>query len=866
MDINIKNSTNNQEYWSSKFKEKWLNSCFVYDYEENHYNKLSITRKKISLPKEISTKMLDMSNGSDYRLHMILVASVMCILHEYISEDELMVWTSIYKQEADHEFINTILPIRNSIEKNMSFKQFLLQIKNNIIEATENQNYPIEKLLRELYSVQYESQSSLINVAILLDNIQDKSYIEQYNPKLLFLFNRIKDELELTIEYNSSLYDDTSIERISQNLCVFLQKILFEVDKVIDDVEIISNKEREQLLIDFNNTEVNYDLTKTIPKLFEECVDKYPNDIAVVYEDKKISYKELNEKSNQVANALFVKGVNRDNVIAIYMKPSIEIIVAIIATLKAGVAYVPIDVSYPKERVQHIISDSGAIMLITDNESDITNEFEGEVINILNTSFNTNSKLNLDRAVDGDSLAYVIYTSGSTGKTKGVSIEHRSILNSVLWYRKYFSLSEESNVLQPASFSFDASVLLIFSTLISGGKLVIINQKELLNQEKFRNVITNNSVTHLSLVPSIYNTILRNENMGFNNLKRVVLAGESLNEQLVKEHFSKIGNVKLYNGYGPTENSVCTTVYEFTPNNTKILIGKPLDNTKCFILRNNKLLPIGAVGELYISGAGLAREYINNETLTKERFRECPFIQGSKMYKTGDLARFDNNGELKFFGRCDQQVKINGYRIELGEIENSILEIEGIKDALVAELNDEKVGNFICAYIVCNDDIDAEFVRKSLVDKLPRFMVPSFFVKIDKIPRNVNGKIDNNKLMNPLKSLKEIDKYEPPKNDLEAKLCKIYERVLGVDNIGIKNNYFHIGGDSIKSINLTNSINEELDIKLQVSDIYNNQTIKQLAVFINSNCNEDHSKYEEEKYKEAMDELNMLKESIISRR
>jgi amino acid adenylation domain-containing protein len=853
-----------KKYWLEKLEGELGESGFPYDFEAGAVLEPVIDSLIFEFQGEVFSRLIKLSNGSDSRLHMILTACVVVLLYRYSGSNNIIVGIPVDKQDEEGDFINTVLAVKNHLGEKMIYKELLLQVRETIIEAIENQNYPIEVLLHDLGMNSSEGRFPLFDVAIILENIQDKKYLQHVNTAVNFIFKAGSKSIETAVEYNSLLYKRTTIERIVDHFTRIMGGVLSNVNVPIADIELLSEKEKECILVGFNNTLVDYPENKTIHRLFEEQVEINPGKTALVYEKKSLTYEELSERVTQLARVLRAKGVQPTVTAGICVTRSIEMVVGLLGILKAGGAYLPIDPWYPLERIQYIIEDSAIDILLTNGGSAQDVQFPGEVINLdHSTSYNNDRLSFISSDTTGNHPAYIIYTSGSTGKPKGVIIEHSAIVNTLYWKRDYCGFSRKDAILQIPSFSFDSSVTDIFAPLISGSTLVLINYQYQFEMDYLSHLIRQNQVTHFLIVPTFYKTFLEQIPDDLENLTAVTVAGDHFTEHLVKDHFEKLTKVKLYNEYGPTENSVCSTVYEFEPGKPTILIGKPISNVKCYILdENGRISPIGVPGELCVSGKGIARGYLNKIELTMEKFVIHPDIPGKRIYKTGDLAKWVEDGNLEFLGRMDYQVKIRGYRIELGEIEKHLLKHGNIDEVVVMSKEDKRGEKYLCAYFISAEELNPAALREFLMDNLPEYMVPTYYVQLEQMPLTSVGKIDRKQLGKVDIAEKLTIDYVGPRTELEKSLAEIWQNELGVEEVGIRDNYFNIGGDSIKSIALLNIVNEKIGINLKVADLYLNNTIEKLAIKITEEKGEEEITSTDE-YDETLQEVEELQKRIL---
>ncbi len=860
-----------KEYWLNKLGGDLVLDHFPYDFNIGGAADRHMKSLEFELPETQSLDLIKLSSGSDRRLHMILTAALVILLEKYTGDRDIIVGTSVEKQEFEGEFINTVLPLRSSINGGMTFKELLLQVRETLIEAADNQNYPIESLLHDLGFDPRQHPFPLFDTAVLLENIQDKKYLEPVPVNMFFLFLRIDRRIEGRLEYNSRLYGEITMEQIARHFQQLCGLLLSDLNITVDDVDILSAEEKNHLLWDFNHSSPGspgtaaYPTGKTIPQLFEDQVEKTPGHFSVLFEEQRLTYCQLNEKVNRLAHTLRSRGVKGDTIVGIMADRSIRMIAGMLGILKAGGAYLPLPPGYPKERLMVMIKDSSVNLLLTDHTPDLAPGFPGECIHMDSGDCHGEERSNPGIMNDGNNIAYIIYTSGSTGKPKGVAVEHVSIVNTLHWRKHYYGFDEKDVVLQVPSFAFDSSVEDIFTPLISGALLVLFREQMRLNLGHLGDLIQKHGVTHFLIIPNFYQAFLKEIPARLQGLRSVTAAGDNFSAELVKEHFEKLKKVRLYNEYGPAENSVCTTAYEFAPHRTAVLIGKPITNAICYILdRSHRSTPIGVPGQLCIAGPGLARGYLNNPGLTAEKFdqdlwdyrdyrdKDQKFLRGGpggavfsksalpgrrrqKLYKTGDLARWKHDGNIEFLGRADQQVKIRGIRIELGEIENQLLKRENIKEAVVVAKEDNRGDKYLCAYLVMtgNDTVlEAEKLIESLKIDLPEFIIPGYFIKLEKIPLTPNGKIDRKKLPQP--EIQRETTYIAPRTPLEANLVEIWAEELDLDQdkIGIDSNFFQLGGHSLKATSLISKIHKTMKLEIPLLELFRVPTVRGLADYI----------------------------------
>ncbi|NEZ84183.1 amino acid adenylation domain-containing protein [Clostridium botulinum] len=829
-----------EEYWRN-YLSCYENVARIPISAERHKEeKYELKELKFAINKEKTKKLERIVKTERVTMNTIIQAVWGILLQRYNNIDDVVFGTVVSGRNANIEgidrmvglFINTI-PVRIKTESGMSFVELIKEIQKLSLESSKYDYYPLAeiqsktKLKNELinnivvYENYYIDNSSInlnekINKKFIMENMKSR---EETNYDLNLIIGP-SEELNIKLSYNKKIYDDYIIEKISKQLALIIDTIISNKNILVDEIEIIEEEEKNKILYEFNDTKVDYPKDKTIQELFEEQVEKTPNNIAVVFEDKKLTYRELNEKANSLGRLLRDKGVKADSIVGIMVERSVEMIVGIMGILKSGGAYLPIDPSYPVERIEYMIEDAKIDILITSEEFINKVKFSKSIVNIKEKSIL--KKDNLDIINKSSDLAYVIYTSGSTGRPKGVMVEHKSLINLCNYHNKKFNIKEEDKSTSYAEFSFDASVWEVFPYLIIGATIYIINENIKLDIIKLNKYYEKNNITISFLPTPICQQFMEVDNT---SLRVILTGGDKLNNYKEKQ-------ISIINNYGPTEATVLTTSYHVKSKVNNIPIGKPMYNQRVYILNNKKVAPIGVSGELCISGDGLARGYLNNPELTSEKFVDNPFEPGERMYRTGDLAKWLPDGNIEFLGRIDNQVKIRGFRIELEEIENRLLEYEGVKEAVVVAKEDKERSKYLCAYIVSNNKIDRNELKNYLLKGLPEYMIPSYFIELEKIPLTSNGKIDRRALPEPNRKMNIGIGYEAAGNELEEKLVKIWSEILEVNEIGINDNFFELDGNSLKAMMLVSKIYKELEVEVPLNDLFKAATIKELSKYI----------------------------------
>ncbi|WP_338400464.1 amino acid adenylation domain-containing protein [Bacillus thuringiensis] len=660
--------------------------------------------------------------------------------------------------------------------------------------------------------------------------------------------------LRFSLDYCTELFTQETIENLCEHYINVLDNVINSNEMKISEIDLLSESEKNQILYEFNNTKAVYPKDKTIQELFEDQAKKTPDNIAIVFEDEKLSYKELNEKANCIARVLRNKGVKPDTIVGIMVDKSLETITGILGILKAGGAYLPIDSDYPKKRIEYMLKDSESNILLSKKNLVESIEFNGEIIDLLNEELFNLDRNNLEIINSSSDLAYVIYTSGTTNNPKGVLCEHKNVVRLVN-NTNYIEFSKDDKILQTSSMVFDASTFEVWGALLNGLELYLSKNEGIILPELLEKFVDKNNITILWLTSELFNQIAEENIDVFKGLRYLLVGGDVLSPKYISLVRNQFTNLKILNGYGPTENTTFSTTYliekEYSSN---IPIGKPITNSKAYIVDGNfNLNPVGIYGQLCVSGDGLARGYLNRPELTAEKFVENPFESGAKMYKTGDLAKWLPDGNIEFLGRMDNQVKIRGFRIELGEIENRLLRHKDIKEAVVVVKENKNHEKEICAYVICEKEITQLNLKKYLKESLPEYMIPVHFMRLEKMPLTFNGKLDRKSLPEPIRDTT-LNKYEAARNEIEEKLVKIWSEVLGIEKVGINDNFFELGGHSLKITVVISKIHKELDRKVPLKELFKSPTIKELSEFIESteeNRYLEIEKVEEKEYYEA---------------
>ena len=874
---------NQLNYWQKQLAAAPALLHLPTDYPRPLQQSFQGDRIKCILSPELSQGLNKLSREKGVTLFMTLLTAFQTLLYRYTGQTDILVGTPIANRTRSELagligfFVNTLV-LRTDLARNPSFSELLKQVRETATDAYDHQDLPFEMLVEALQPERNMSYTPLFQVMFGLDNeIVDSIDLEGIKATHQPLeFKIAKFDLSLSIqvketgltaiwEYNTDLFEPSTIERLSGHFVNLLTGIIANPEQTVSQLPLLTESERNQLLFDWNQTEIDYKNDLCLHQLFEQQVKQNPQAIAVKLEDEFLTYEELNCKANQLAHYLQSLGVKSDSLVGIFVERSLDMIIGILGILKAGGAYVPLDINYPQERITYLIEDTQLSIVLT--QSKFIEQLPKFIPNTicLDQDWSIIAKQSTVSPlveVDQHNLAYIIYTSGSTGQPKGVMIEHRSVVNYILTTIREYGITSEDQILQFFSICFDASVQEIFVSLLSGATLVLRTEEMLRSSEYFWQCCQKWQLTVLSF-PTAYWHQLASELTPdtlpiLSKIKLIVIGGEAIQPAKVQQWQTVTGQYsplpRLLNGYGPTEATIVTTLSEFTsPTITNIPIGRPISNTQVYILYAClQPVPVGVAGELHIGGMGLARGYLNRPELTQEKFIPNPFKKDevipptplnkggnepSKLYKTGDLCRYLPDGNIEYLGRIDNQVKIRGFRIELGEIETVLSQHNAVKTAVVIAQEDETNQKRLVAYIIPQKEIisapkeknslNVTELRQFLKAKLPEYMIPSAFVILESLPLTPNGKIDHRAL--PAPEFQSQEQYIAPRNPIEEILSSIWAKVLKVAQVGIHDNFFELGGHSLLATQLISRIREAFQVEMPLRELFVAPTIAELS-------------------------------------
>lgn len=814
--------------------------------------------RSLKLSPALLISLTELSQQQGVTLFMTLLAAFQVLLARYTRQDDISVATPVAgRNRAELEgligfFVNTLV-LRTNLSGNPPFSELLRRVREVALGAYAHQDLPFERLVEELQPARDLGTNPLFQVMMVLQNapaeivtlpglnlslLPNESLTAKFD--LTLFLNQTGDGLGVALEYSTDLFEPETIGRMLAHYEKLLECVTVDPERSVSDLEFITAGEREQLLVEWNATAVSLDQTSVV-SLFENQVKRTPYAPAVEFGDQQLTYRELNRRANQLGHYLRKLGVGPEARVGICLERSCEIVIAVLGVLKAGAAYVPLDPSYPKERLAFIVADTQMPVLLTlEHLLPILPELSERVI-----CLDADRGL-IERESDGpcvgdlmpDNLAYVIYTSGSTGKPKGVLVSHRNLAHSTA-ARAFYYQAPVTKFLLLSSFAFDSSIAGIFWTLCEGGTISLPGNNFQQDLGQLTKQIAQQNISHLLTLPSVHALILAEpQPQRLASLRAVIVAGESCPVGLLEQHYELLPDAALFNEYGPTEGTVWSSVCDCRFQNrgsAQVSIGRPIANVQIYILdaRLNPA-PVGVSGELFIGGAGITRGYLNRPELTAEKFIPNPFgAEGTRLYRTGDLARRLPDGNVEFLGREDQQVKIRGYRIELGEIEAVLLQHQTIRECVVVAREDEAGDKRLVAYLVSHAQPGPTVsdLRAFIKDRLPDYMAPAVFVTLASLPVMSNGKIDRRALPAP-ETPELASTFVAPVTRLEKLLAEIWIEVLKVPRVGINDNFFTLGGHSLLAIRTVARIRDVFQVELQVRSLFDLPTVAELSPHI----------------------------------
>ncbi|NML37853.1 amino acid adenylation domain-containing protein [Chitinophaga sp. G-6-1-13] len=841
-----------QDYWLSQLSGGWLPLDIPADKPRppvKSYNGGTIS-KTITPGASQAFSQLCQEKGTT--LFAGLVTALNILLYKYSGQEDIVIGSPVAGREhVDLSeqigfYVNT-LALRTRLNKEDSFLSLLEKVSRDTVAANEHQAYPFDELVRKLNLKREPGRSPLFDVMITLQHQQEKLFngvtglqMSPWNDDtamgskfdLTFYFTASPHGIELTLEYNSDLFLKSTAVRMAGHLSQLLETVCARPELAIAGLDYLSAGEKEQLLTEFNKPAVDNAANTTLVALFEEQVRQCPNRVAVKFEAEVFSFDALNTAANRLARWLRENyDIRPDDLVAVQLKKGPQMIISLLGVLKSGAAYIPVGYDYPQERVDYILENSQCKILI--DESLLAGI--AEVLATMDAN-------DLPQVNSPEDLAYVIYTSGSTGRPKGCMLEHRGVVNRLEWMWKAYHYHPDDVILQKTTYTFDVSVWEIFMPLCWGATMVLCGEEDNRDPYRILEIVKQQQVTCMHFVPSMLSSFMGvleadpEQLTALRSLRLLVTSGEALLPETVRKWYRLAGR-PLYNLYGPTEASIDVTAYATTAADTRIPIGKPVDNIQIHILDEaGQLVPVGIAGEICIAGIGVARGYLNNETLTRRSFSDDPFIPGNRMYHTGDIGRWLEDGNIEYIGRRDHQVKIRGYRIETGEIETALLSCEGVESVCVTDRVNSSGEKELLAYVVAS--LSEAALKQYLHKLLPAYMIPARFIRLERLPLTDSGKVNRRALPLPedIAAPENNADYVAPATQTAILLAAIWEKLLQRERISATANFFDIGGSSLSVISLGGLIHKNFQVKISLRELFDTPVLEEQARLIQTSA------------------------------
>ena len=848
----------NMQYW----RKQLAGDLPALDLPTDHPRPSLQTFRGQRVTSELSSTLIDqlqrLSREQNATLYMILFAAFTVLLRRYSRQEDILVGTpTAGRLKSDFEgvvgfFVNNLV-LRTDLRGNPSFVELLRRVQRTAMEAFEHQSIPFDQLVEELQPERSLDRSPIFQVMFSLQNaplpplrlgdlamtpLEFEGFRARYDLAVdIYL---LEGNYHCDFEYNTAIFEEPTVRQILQHYIRLLQVAVSSPATPIDALPMLSEEERCHLLEDWNRTEMPLEPYATVPAWFRAQRIKSPEATAVEMGRRTLSYAELDAQSSRLASVLRAQGIGRGTIAGIYLQRSPEMVVALLGILKSGAAYLPLDPTLPPKRTEFLLADSAVRVIVT--HTDLRDALpESEALHLMIETVDLNGEDIEDSAADKpkpEDLAYLIYTSGSTGNPKGTEIPHGALVNLLSSMLREPGMSSTDTLVAITTLSFDIAALEIFGPLVCGAKVVLASRDQVIDPESLAALIEDSEATIMQATPSTWRSLVESGWMGQTNL-RMWCGGEALSSDLAENLLAR--GRELWNLYGPTETTIWSSAHRVRGGENPLLIGKPIGNTRMYILdAEDQPVPIGVPGELYIGGAGVARGYWRRPDLTATRFMADPFgtNPGRRMYRTGDRARYRREGQIQLLGRTDHQIKLRGHRIELEEIETVLNRHPEVLQAVVV-LHGEGSHQQLVAWVRLIDEADVGQLRPWLQTQLPEYMIPSAFLPIQEIPQTPNGKVDRKRLPVPEGFARERSSATvSPRSGIERQLAKLWSDVLGIDRVGIRDNFFDLGGHSLLLIRVHAGIRKELDVHIPVVDLFRYPTIESMAACLERRLSE----------------------------
>jgi amino acid adenylation domain-containing protein len=803
------------------------------------------------LSAEVTERLKQVSTENGATLFMTLLAAFNVVLWRYTRQQDILIGSPIANRNRTEIegiigfFVNTLV-LRSTVNPEMSFREFLAQVRETTLGAYGHQDVPFERLVEELQPERTLNRPPLFQVMLTLQTWEemhlDGLEMTSMNTKrevTKFDLSLFLSETEIGLyswgAYNTDLFDGSTIARLLKHFHTLLEEIAANPDARLSELSLMTTEETQQFE-QWNQTQSEYERDKCVHQLVELQASRQPNALAVVYGEKQISYGELNRRANRLAHYLRAHGVGLEIRVGVLMERSANWIVALLGILKAGGVYVPLDGSYPAGRLRFMVEDAEIRLLLTQSGQP---RIEASEVVYLDQDWEwleSESAENPENVTQAEDLAYLMYTSGSTGQPKGVGVPHRAI-NRLVRNTNYVKFDESDRVAQISNASFDAATFEIWGALLNGSRVVVLEKETALSPKELKKQLVEHEISAMFLTTALFNQTALSRPEIFASLKYMIFGGDTADPRAVHRVLGEGRPEHLVNAYGPTENTTFTTWYDAQESDIgarMIPIGQPLSNTEVWVLdQQSRMVPVGVPGELCIGGDGLARGYIRRPELTAEKFVPHPYSRnaGARLYRTGDLVRYREDGNIEFLKRMDQQVKVRGFRVELGEIESTLNQYRAVMESIVVDRKDSSGDIRLIAYFVPEVGVEPTSLEllTFLQEKLPSYMLPSAFIAIKEIPLTPNGKVDRRALPAPEQIEVSTAGFIAPRTEMEQLVAEIWCEILGITQVGADSNFFDLGGHSLLATRVMNRIRERCGVELPLRVLFEFPTVVSLA-------------------------------------
>ncbi|RED86532.1 non-ribosomal peptide synthetase [Cohnella phaseoli] len=854
-----------QQYWREQLDGELPVLNMPLDYPRREHKTYRGETLRFTVNAETGERIRAVAQRENVTVHTVLFAAYSALLYKLSGQDDFIVGSLVAGRSHPEVqdmvgMFNNFLPIRCRLPEAQTCGSWMQQLHRTLMEAYEHPDFPYDQMIADAGASVDASRNPLFDTMLVVHSQMESPDAWQFGEwrcsryelelgqaKLDFKLDIYLVEdgaLRCDLEFNTDLYAGKTMERFVRHFQIVAERLANDPDVSLAQLDVLTEREREQILCEFNSTFRPYPSEQTLVEQFERQAQLTPDRIALTHGERKWTFLEVDRLANRLARTLRRLGVRREEIIPIAAERSLEMIVGIWAILKAGGAYLPLDPHYPPERKRYILENSQAQRIVTQNQwiaSLASIHAELPIIDLDDAANYDADDRPLTPVNEARDLAYVIYTSGSTGQPKGVLIEHRSVINRLNWMHRSYPIDAEDVILQKTPYTFDVSVWELFWGATKGTTLHLLAADGEKDPKQIAEAIGRHRVTTLHFVPSMLQIFLLHleqhpEDVAkLAGLRQVFASGEALHPHQVRLFQSLLYDrfgVRLVNLYGPTEATVDVSCFDCfaEPMGQLVPIGKPIDNIQLLVVNDHlQLQPIGAAGELCIAGDGLARGYLNQPELTAQKFVDHPFADKQKLYRTGDLVRWREDGHIEYLGRLDHQVKIRGYRIECEEVAHQMGSAPGVREAIVVAHRDARSEAYLCGYYISDHEIGLAEWRARLSETLPDYMIPGFYVRLDQFPLSANGKLNRKALPLPETGIRDEAAYAEPSNEIESRLAAIWQELLGVPRIGVEDNFFSLGGHSLRAAHLVTKIHEAFHVSIALKEVFQSPTIKQLA-------------------------------------